>query len=262
MKIIHLSDPHLKRGKYDLFGLNPKRRMRLAIRNINKHHKDADFIIITGDLLDKGDIRTYGVLKGMLAKAKMPVYTVIGNHDNRENYLKVFDEGFYNNGFVQGSIIKNNKVFIFLDTLIPGTCVGDMCDVRFAWFERELKRYQDKSVYLVMHHPPMDVGIHLMDIVGFASKERFKDILLKYPNIKHIFFGHIHRIISGSYAGVTHSCTRSTNHQVAYQFGKKDLYFTNEERATYSVAEIKGDDILINTHEYLDETGVYLADYW
>jgi len=262
MKIIHLTDPHLKRGKYDLFGLNPKRRLRLAIKNINKHHKDADFIVVTGDLLDKGDTRTYGVLKRLLSKAKMPVYTIIGNHDNRENYLKVFDDSFSEEGFVQGSFVRDDRAFIFLDTMMPDTCIGDMCNERFEWFEIELQKYKDKSVYLFMHHPPMDIGIYLMDIVGFASKDRFREILLKYNNIQHIFFGHIHRIISGSYAGVTYSCTRSTNHQVAYQFGKKDLYFTNEERATYSVAEINGNDILINTHEYLDDAGVYLADYW
>jgi 3',5'-cyclic AMP phosphodiesterase CpdA len=262
MKIIHLSDTHLKKGKFDLFGLDPKKRLKLAIENINKHHSDADFLVVTGDLTDKGEVETYKALKDILEKSKVKVYTVLGNHDNRENYFKVFDNAFENKGFAQGSFIKEDKVFIFLDTLIPGTCSGDMCDIRFEWFEKELEKYTDKNIYLFMHHPPMNTGIYLMDIVGFESKERMKEILLKHKNIKHIFFGHVHRVISGVYAGKSFSCTRGTNHQVAYQFGKEELYFTNEEKAAYSIAEINGDDILINTHEYMDEDRVYLADYW
>ncbi len=262
MKIIHLSDTHLKKGKFDLFGLDPKKRLRLAIDNINKHHSDADFIVVTGDLTDKGEVETYKVLKDILDNAVPKVYTILGNHDKRENYLKVFDDAFENDGFVQGSFLLNNKAFIFLDTLIPGTCSGDMCDVRFSWFENELKKYESNDVYLFMHHPPMDTGIYLMDIVGFESKQRMKDILLKNENIKHIFFGHVHRFVSGVYVGKSFNCTRGTNHQVAYQFGREELYFTNEEKAGYSIVEINDDGILVNNHEYMDEDRTYLADYW
>jgi len=261
MRFIHISDTHFKKDKFDLFGLDPKKRLKKAIKSINKNHRNAKFIIVTGDLTDKGDEHSYQTIKDILDTAKIPVYTIIGNHDHRENYLSVFEDAFLNDGFVQGTVIIKNSAFIFLDTKIENTHAGDMCDKRFAWFKNELKVHKDRDIYLFMHHPPMDIGIPKMDIVGFKSKQKLKRILLKTANIKYLFFGHVHRQISGIWAGVPYSCVKGINHQVSYQKGMEELYFTNEEKPAYNVVEILKNYVNINSHEFLDEDEFYLADY-
>ena len=261
MKFIHISDTHFKKDKFDLFGLDPKKRLKKAIRSINKNQKNAKFIIVTGDLTDRGDIYSYQTLKDILDTAKMPVYTIIGNHDERDNYLSVFKDAFVTDGFIQTTKIIKNSVFIFLDTKIENTHAGDMCNQRFDWFKSQLKLHKDKDVYIFMHHPPMDIGIPKMDIVGFKSKQKLKRIFLKNPNIKYLFFGHVHRQISGTWAGVPYSCVKGINHQVSYQKDRDELYFTNEEKPAYNVVQLHKNYVNINSHEFLVEDEYYLADY-
>jgi chorismate mutase len=107
----------------------------------------------------------------------------------------------------------------------------------------------------------MDIGIPKMDIVGFRSKHKLKRIFLKTPNIKYLFFGHVHRQISGIWAGVPYSCVKGINHQVSYQNGMQELYFTNQEKPAYNVVELFKNYVNVNSHEFLDEDEFYLADY-
>jgi len=253
LKFIHLSDTHIKNDAYELYGLNPAQRLEAAINSINKNHSDSDFIVITGDLTDRGEIKAYENLKEICDKSIVPIIKLIGNHDSRENFLEIFPKNFQNEGFIQDVMHINNNALIFLDTKIPNTHGGDMCDKRFEWFERQLEENKDKNVYVFMHHPPMSVGIGYMDKIAFASANRIKKLFQKYTNIKHLFFGHLHRPLSGVWANTPYFGVRGTNHQVALKTDDELLHMTVEEQPTYGIITVENDDILIHLHEYLNE---------
>jgi 3',5'-cyclic AMP phosphodiesterase CpdA len=259
MKFIHLSDVHFKEDDFHLYGLDPSQRLKRAIDSINKNQHDADFIVITGDLADEGELKAYEKLDKLLESCEPEVIKLIGNHDNRENFLKVFSSSFQHEGFIQGSKRVGDKTFIFLDTKIPNTHAGDMCDVRFTWLEQQLEANKDQDVYLFMHHPPMDVDIGYMDKIGFKSQERLKTLLLKYDNIGYMFLGHLHRVINGTWANIPFFGIRGTNHQVAFKSSIEKLYSTNEEQPAYGVVNIKAQEVLIHVHEYLNEENYYTS---
>ncbi|MEA3497981.1 MAG: metallophosphoesterase, partial [Campylobacterota bacterium] len=185
MKFIHLSDPHIQKDDLHLYGLNPYERLNSAIKSINKKFKKdkVEFLIITGDLSSQGETQSYRKLRKLIKKSKSEVLLLVGNHDNRENFAKVFDAHPSNDGFIQYTKIIDNKAFIALDTLVENEHTGDMCDKRYKWFEKELKKHKDKEVYIFMHHPPFDIDIARLDNIGFKSQERFAKILQKYKNI-------------------------------------------------------------------------------
>lgn len=260
MKFIHLSDPHIQKNDFHLYGLDPYLRLEAAIKSINKNHKDAAFAVITGDLTEHGDTKAYRKLKKIVKKSKIEVILLMGNHDNRDNFIKVFKDYKVTDGYIQDTRIYENKTFIFLDTKVPDKPSGDMSEEQFIWFEEQLSKNKNKDTYIFMHHPPMKSGIPIMDKMRFNSHKRLKSTLTLYPNVKYIFFGHIHRIITGLWASIPYFGIRGTNHQLSLKHSNKHQYTTSEEKAAYAIVDIEDGDTTINVHEYLDEDKCYLIE--
>jgi len=259
MKIIHLTDTHLLGvERANLYGINPAYLLKKAIKSIKKHHEDAIFVAITGDLVACGNEEAYLILKDEMSKLNIPIYLMLGNHDNRKNFSKLFPQ-YVHNDLVQYSIKIEKKVFFFLDTLVDGERYGKLCDVRLAWLKDNLAKYKKFPIYIFMHHHPVDSGLYEMDnIANFRSANEFWDILNEYDNVKHISFGHVHRIMHAVKDGVSMHSTRSTTFQVSYQPHNKLEYLTNKEKPTYAIMDIKEDNtLLIHHHEYLDEKRYY-----
>jgi 3',5'-cyclic-AMP phosphodiesterase len=64
-----------------------------------------------------------------------------------------------------------------------------------------------------MHHPPFDIGHRLMDMIKLEETDTFAE-LLEGHDVRHIFFGHAHRTISGQWHGIAFSALPSLNHQL------------------------------------------------
>jgi len=259
VKIIQLTDTHLLGAdRANVYGLNAAYRLKRAIKSINTYHSDAAFIALTGDLADVATPEAYQQLHAILKKSKLPVYPILGNHDIRKYFAQEF--GLLNeDGFVQYSKKIRRRVFLFLDTLVEGERYGKMCRKRLKWLEKTLERYQDAHLYLFMHHHPVPSGLYEMDhLADFRSAKAFWKIVDAYPNVRHISFGHLHRIMQAHRKSVTLHTTRSTTFQVAYQPHDELEYLTNKEKPTYAVMEIlKGEILRIHHHEYLDEKRYY-----
>jgi len=85
LKMIHLTDTHLVEKGTRLYGLDPYERLKLAIKDINGSHKDADCAVITGDLTNWGTPEEYKDLAEILSHLQLPLHLLLGNHDNRGN---------------------------------------------------------------------------------------------------------------------------------------------------------------------------------
>ncbi len=262
MKYIHLSDTHfLEEEEDELYGINPAHRLRKAIESANRSHGDAAFMVITGDLVDNPSLLAYKLLKTVVVESKIPVYLMLGNHDNRDEFGSVFPE-FMHEGYCQYELVVGGNVFLFLDTLVEGQRYGEMDERRLLWLSASLEKYRETPIYLFMHHHPVSSGLYEMDnIAQFKTADRFWEIVESRPNVRHIAFGHLHRIMHAQKGSISmHSC-RSTTFQVAYQPDSKIEYLTNKENPSYAVVEILGDGIArIHHHEYLYEDSFYEDD--
>ncbi|NKQ40206.1 MAG: phosphodiesterase [Sulfurovum sp.] len=259
MKIIHLTDTHLLETQGDnLYGLNPAYRLKRALKSIGRLHKDADCIVITGDLVNEPSIKAYRVLQELLEESKIPVYLLVGNHDSRQQFGKHFPD-FIQDGFVQYEAEIDGRILLFLDTLVEGESYGMLCDERILWLKKRLKKHKKKDVLLFMHHHPVESGLYEMDSnANFRTKDAFWDLLVEYDCVKHIAFGHLHRIMHATYKGIATHSTRSTTFQVSYQPHSNSEHLTNQEKATYAIIEInKHGTIRIHHHEYLNEKMYY-----
>ena len=251
MKFIHFTDLHLMPPGKKLWGLDPAARLEACLGDIQKHHPDAEFCAISGDLADKGEVEAYQWLKTRLAEFPIPTYLMLGNHDDRANFKQVFpDHPLDNGGSVQHAVEKHGGVFLFLDTLKgPPSSAGLYDADRKAWLKAELEKANGKPVYLFMHHPPFGIAHLLMDLIMLDDPQDFAD-LLKGHDVRHIFFGHGHRAVSGVWRGIGFSALPSLNHQLPLVGGSVETTYSDEPPA-YAVVHITEDGIIVNNDAFL-----------
>ena len=250
MKFIHFTDTHLVDPAIRLHGLNPAARFKSCIDSILQSHSDAECCVITGDLTDAAEDRAYAFFAEQIGRLDTPCFLIIGNHDNREKFTQFFPQAATDQGgFIQHITKTSAGVFIMLDTVTAGSHSGTYCETRCAWLRDTLAAYANEPVYLFMHHPPFDIHLPCIDRIGLIDREAFAEIVSPYRNIRHLFFGHAHRPISGSWRGISFSSLRGTNHQVELDFNSEKIIFVDEP-PEYSVVFLSEETIVVHTHSY------------
>jgi 3',5'-cyclic AMP phosphodiesterase CpdA len=255
MKLIHITDTHFVAPGLKLYGLDPRARLDAAVSDINTHHGDATLAVVTGDLTHWGEPAAYANFSACIARLSMPVVTLVGNHDRRATCLEALRSAPRDpNGFVQGTQDTTAGRLVFLDTLDETSHAGQMCEKRFHWLERALAEAPaEKPIFLFMHHPPFEVGVHAMDKIALAERERFRAVVAPHVRrIRHLFFGHVHRPIFGSWAGIPFSTIRGTNHQVWFDLDPAGPHLTSHEPPAYGVVLLGPDGVVVHAHDYLD----------
>lgn len=256
MKFIHLTDLHLTAPGEKLWGLDPHERVAAAFDDIARHHADAERVIITGDLTETGDASAYAALKEMLTRLPCPAHLMLGNHDERGAYFRVFGGPKDAGGFAQASLETNAGRFVFLDTLKgPPSSAGLYCQARRQWLAGELAK--GGPCWLFQHHPPFKIGHPLMDLIPLEDGDGFH-ALLKGHDIRHMFFGHAHRTISGQWRGIPFSALPSLNHQLPLVGGSVPTVYSDEP-PLYSVVMIEDDRTIIHSDAFLNRAPARMA---
>lgn len=257
MKLLHITDTHFVAPGNRLYGLDPAERLALAIADINANHADAEICVVTGDITHWGEPEAYALFRDTMAKLAVPHVALVGNHDRRRACLDTLaaapEDG---NGFVQGFRDTEAGRLIFLDTLDETSHAGQMCARRLEWLADALASTgRDQPVLLFMHHPPFEVGVHMMDRIALAEREAFLEVVKPYlPRIRHLFFGHVHRPICGAWQGVPFSTLRGTNHQVAFDLNPAGAHLASHEPPAYGIVLAGAHSIVVHTHDYLDQS--------
>lgn len=256
MKLIHLTDTHITDKGVAIFGREAIDTLKLAIADINKHHSDADCCIITGDLTHWGDEPSFLRLKSVLETLNLPCHLVIGNHDHRELAASIFPEHFPrdDNGFLQQVIdLPEGKLFL-LDSVKHGTHEGEFCPQRQTWLAEQLAQYPDDNIYLAIHHAPFKTGLKAMDTIGINAEDAaaMASILATHNHVKHLFFGHYHRPISGQWQGIPFSCLRSMMLQVTLDLISPDEVIGKHEQPQYGVVLIDDGQTVVHYHDFAD----------
>ena len=261
MKFIHPTDTHLVCPGTTLYGLAPESRLRAAIADINANHGDAALCVITGDLTHWGEAEAYALFAECLAGLSIPHVAMLGNHDRRAAALHALpavpqDE----NGFAQGYRDTPAGRMIFLDTLDEATHAGQLCPQRLTWLSEALMTSgKDQPILLFMHHPPFEMGLKTMDRIALVDIEPFWQVISPYrTRIRHLFFGHVHRPVSGSWRGIPFSTLRGTNHQVVLDLKEGNRHLSSHEPPAYAVVLVERDQIVVHTHDFLDSSPRFL----
>lgn len=257
MKLIQITDLHFVPPGTALLGVDPRARLTAAIADINANHADAELCLFTGDLADRGAPEAYANLRDCLGALRVPYRLLIGNHDDRDNFRAAFPEAARDDhGFVQSVVRASAGDLVLLDTNEPGTGAGSFCAARQAWLSARLAEADGRPVYIFMHHPPFDIGIPSLDRIRLIEPQGFAAALDGASGIKHIFFGHVHRPISGSWRGIPYSALRATVHQVPLDLEADGEMPYSHEPPAYAIILIEDERTVVHHHDYLDDSRV------
>jgi 3',5'-cyclic-AMP phosphodiesterase len=253
MKIIQVTDPHLVPPGETLWALDASARFDRCLDDIERWHSDAEFCVISGDLTDRADPSVYQWLRDRLEVFPLKTFLMIGNHDDREVFRSVYPKVACDpSGFVQQSHKTRHGVFLFLDTnKRAGVSEGQYCEARHSWLKNELEKADGEPTYIFMHHPPCDIGIPYMDRIKLEEPEAFADTLATGKNIRHIFFGHVHRSAYVGWQGIPCTCLPGTNHQVPLVRASVGTAYSQEPPG-YGVVFIDASQVAVHFDAYLD----------
>jgi len=261
---LHVSDLHVTpEGAPLLYGLDPGLRLAEAVADMAARFgpgsaHPVEFLVVTGDLTHHGEPGAYARLSAILGRLPFPVHLLLGNHDDRAAFTAAFPATPRDGqGFIQQALPTPAGLFLMLDTNEPGTHAGRLCAARLGWLAARLAE-SEGDVLLFLHHPPFRVGISRMDEIPLLDAEALWQVLAAHaPRIRHMFHGHLHRPLSGSWRGIAFSSLRGTSHQVALDLSERETVPGSHEPPAYALVRVSEEGVVVHTHDFLDETNSF-----
>ena len=193
IKFIHITDLHLSHADLDDPNLHSDTEgaFREIIKVISLMEEKPKFVVLSGDLTNTGDKKSYQLLKELLKPISVPVIFAIGNHDKRESFYEIFKGKGSTYPYFHDDIYSGLHV-VTLDSSIPGRIAGEICDEQFDYLKKTLKKHEAAPKLLVLHHPPkMDPDGLPWGSLSMESTLKL-DNVLRGKNIVGILTGHIH----------------------------------------------------------------------
>lgn len=204
LKFAQVSDVHfLENGSnttFKMIGESP-RLLDDAIEQINDQN-DLDFVMFTGDLIDKSFEKELKAVLPHVQKLNTPWYFAFGNHDRcvggyltTEVYLKMLNEVNKNYKFKKAYYSfepKKSYKVIVLDDIITNeiTSNGFIDDAQLKWLKNELDKSKNDTVLIFMHVPliePFASPNHKLRNASQVIK-----LIESYKNPIGVFQGHYH----------------------------------------------------------------------
>lgn len=260
-KIIVFTDLHITVDDM-IIGLDPHARFEQGFLHALDRHPDADRIVCTGDLTNRGDVGSYERLRDLIDQAPMPVDLLVGNHDERVAFKSVFpNQPVDENGFLQSTVDIDGWRLIYLDTLnappyvYPEAYCGMLCDQRMAWLSARLEEAATVPTIVFLHHPPNDVGFPGMDAIKLKNGAAFYDLITAVGNTRQVIAGHVHRTISGAHRGIPYAIFKSPCHQQPMQLGCHDISASVDEPGAYGILVTTPDGVIVHTEDFALSTG-------
>lgn len=246
-KLVWLTDLHLVEPGQDWpQGVDPLARLRFCLDEIRAFHSDAERLVISGDLIQIGNPGAYGILRSELDRMPIPYNLLTGNHDNRDVLLTSFPELSSVEGFIQGVEDLGDMRLLYLDTLAAdGKHHGELCPIRMRWVGEQIRSADERSLLIFLHHPPCDIGVPALDRLRLLNSEGLADLIRTRNGPTYLFCGHVHRNVSGLWAGHPFAALKSLHVQFDLDMTGSSLTRSIEPPG-YGIIFISQNGIILN----------------
>ena len=181
MKIVQISDIHVgAQFKEETFDL--------AVEEINQLKPSV--IVATGDLTNEGLLKEYEKCKSKFSQFDTEkIIAMSGNHDYRNTGYLLFKKYF---PFDSVNELDDDTVLVTLGTARPDRDEGEIGYRQNLWLERTMKKHENKTKILAMHHHLIgvpDTGTDRVTVID--SGDALRTALAS--KIDLVICGHKHR---------------------------------------------------------------------
>ena len=203
LRLALLSDTHIAANPLDeQRKFLPTENLKTVLPQVMAARPEG--IIVNGDLARmSGEQADYEAIKRLFlpVSEQVPAYLVLGNHDDRANFFKVFDQPAGVRQSVQDKfvlVIEQPLVrFILLDSLLyPTKTPGLLGKPQRQWLGKFLESSDARPTVLFVHHTLSDGDGDLLDV------DRLFDVIRTHRKVKAIFYGHSHEYSYGRHQGI------------------------------------------------------------
>lgn len=161
----------------------------------------VDFVVFTGDLLDRAEAGALDRFVAVASKLPCPYHVVVGNHDvvgsawpgrlGKQDFaarLGLPEQLYYS------VAIKPGYRLIVLDTVpdqFPHS-QGRIPTEQFEWLRRQLATYRDEVAIIALHHPPVAPAYFREFRLHPEDGRQFAQLVAASPNVAAVLSGHLH----------------------------------------------------------------------
>jgi 3',5'-cyclic-AMP phosphodiesterase len=152
------------------------------------------FVVISGDLTNRGIKENFLELKRLLSDIELPVLLALGNHDTREGFYEFVleDPSRTNEPYCYSKIIDGLHIIV-LDSSTPNKVHGTIEPEQFEWLEQELMAEPELPKIVVVHHPTAPMHLPIFNSINFDPADALKlEKLLEGKNVIGVLSGHVH----------------------------------------------------------------------
>ena len=186
-----------------------------VIADVNKH-KDVDFVVFTGDNIEKPDIQNLKDFIITAKKLRKPFYVLIGDKDvnkhkdlSKKDYQKFLKKKVTacKTKDVNYTFEKEGVVFFVVDgakDVIPSTN-GYFKDDVVEWVDANLDLYSNKNVVILQHFPLIPPEEN--ENYATFKPQKYLDSIQRHKNVKAIISGHFGVNKEQTVNGVVHIST-------------------------------------------------------
>ena len=211
LRIIHITDTHLLDSPNDVFhAINTRHNFQRVLSHCMSHHPEVDFVLITGDISQTGNISSYRVFDSVINNFDVPVYCVPGNHDIPEFLAR----------FVPTSPAKHMSVvalrginLLLLNSCVDGKHAGKVSDESLHQLQTHLEGCGQEFNILAIHHPPVLINSRWLDELGLENRNDLLQIITRFPRDILLLSGHVHQEVDQQMDNLRLLATPSTCHQ-------------------------------------------------
>jgi Icc protein len=201
LSFLHISDLHIEaEEERRQHGADTAAILRQAIPMMNALR--PDFIVACGDLIGDESEESYRRLQGLLQPLETPIHFLMGNHDDRAAFRRVFRPAAASSADpVCEAFERGGFRFLLLDSILPGKVEGRLGVEQLHWLEVELTAHPDRPTWIFLHHQPLPIYIRWLDVLGLQNQEEFLAVLARHPQIEAVCYGHVHQVRRWRYRG-------------------------------------------------------------
>jgi 3',5'-cyclic-AMP phosphodiesterase len=213
MHVAHLSDPHLTTGT---LGGQPAAGLLWTLQRVLALDPRPDCVVVTGDLTDHGQPGEYQAFRELVEDFPLPLHLGLGNHDDRDAALEAFGGSRFLAGGTSTCYVVDypRASVVMLDSSQPGTAAGRLDGGALGWLAATLDQRPEVPTLICLHHPPIPVGIPLLDSIRLDDSAALASILEPRRQPIKLLAGHVHRTVSARFAGHEVAIAPSTYRQV------------------------------------------------
>ncbi len=190
---IQISDSHIDDEKL-IMGVDSQANLTCVVEHISKQLYDA--LIFSGDLSHNGTINSYIRINEILKPLNNKVCILPGNHDNKSNLAKIFDNLLLSN------FQLNDWEIISIDSVQNEKVSGYLSDQKLQTLINEIKQSRAKYIVLCLHHPVVPMQSSWDDDLSLENSEDFFGVISQFPRVRAIIWGHAHQSSEFKYGSI------------------------------------------------------------